>query len=103
MVLRFIGEVISLEALRTSSAFESTTGHLQNLQLRQLNNAFMTASTTFHSLDQLFGRLQSSGKHRTMNALMMEYKAIVGALSIKNRHALKQLRSALPKRPDLKP
>lgn len=98
MVLRFIGEVISLEALRTSSVFESTTGHLQSLQLRQLNNAFMTASTTFHSLDQLFGRLQSSGKHSTLNALMMEYKAIVHALSDQDRNVLTQVRSALPQR-----
>ncbi|AIY43314.1 putative membrane protein [Collimonas arenae] len=98
MVLRFIGEVISLEALRTSSVFESAAGHLQSLQLRQLNNAFMTASTTFHSLDQLFGRLQASGKRSTLNALMMEYKAIVRALSSQDRTQLKQIRNGLPQR-----
>lgn len=98
MVLRFIGEVISLEALRTSSVFESTNGHLQSLQLRQLNNAFMTASTTFHSLDQLFGRLQSAGKRSTLEALMMEYRAIVRALSSQDRLQLKQLRNGVPAR-----
>ncbi|MEM4987601.1 FUSC family protein [Collimonas sp. H4R21] len=98
MVLRFIGEVISLEALRTSSVFESATGHLQSLQLRQLNNAFMTASTTFHSLDQLFGRLQAGGKLSTLNALLMEYKAIVRALSSQDRTQLAQVRLALPQR-----
>jgi uncharacterized membrane protein YccC len=98
MVLRFIGEVVSLEALRTSSVFESAAGHLQSLRLRQLNNAFMTASTTFHSLDQLFGRLQTNGKLSTLNALLMEYKAIVHALCGKDRTLLAQVRSALPQR-----
>lgn len=98
MVLRFIGEVITLEALRTSSVFESATGHLQSLQLRQLNNAFMTASTTFHSLDQLFGRLQNGGKQSTLKALLMEYQAIVRALSSQDRTLLAQVRRALPQR-----
>ncbi len=82
MVLRFIGErMISLETLRTSSVFESSAGHLQNPQQRQLNNAFITTSTSFHSLDQLFGRLQAADKQGTLNALRMGYKGIVGALS----------------------
>jgi uncharacterized membrane protein YccC len=98
MVLRFIGEVISLEALRTSSVFESASGYLQSLQLRQLNTAFMTASTTFHSLDQLFGRLQAAGKQSTLDALMMEYKAIARALSSQDRTQLKQVRNGLPQR-----
>ncbi|SFB41714.1 Uncharacterized membrane protein YccC [Collimonas sp. OK607] len=98
MVLRFIGEVVSLEALRTSSVFESAAGHLQSLRLRQLNNAFMTASTTFHSLDQLFGRLQTNGKLSTLDALLMEYKAIVRALSSQNLSLLTQVRSELPQR-----
>ncbi|GAC1321306.1 MAG: FUSC family protein [Collimonas sp.] len=98
MVLRFIGEVVSLEALRTSSVFESAAGHLQSLRLRQLNNAFMTASTTFHSLDQLFGRLQANGKLSTLDALLMEYKAIVRALSSQDLSLLTQVRSELPQR-----
>ncbi|NKI72614.1 hypothetical protein GN109_24655 [Collimonas pratensis] len=98
LVLRFIGEVISLEALRTSSVFESAAGHLQSLQLRQLNNAFMTASTTFHSLDQLFGRLQAGGKRSTLDALMMEYRAIARALSSEDRTQLKQVRNGVPGR-----
>ncbi|WP_211453294.1 FUSC family protein [Collimonas antrihumi] len=98
MVLRFIGEVVSLEALRTSSVFESAAGHLQSLRLRQLNNAFMTASTTFHSLDQLFGRLQANGKLSTLDALLMEYKAIVRALSSQNLSLLTQVRGELPQR-----
>lgn len=98
MVLRFIGEVVSLEALRTSSAFESAAGHLQSLRLKQLNNAFMTASTTFHSLDQLFSRLQASGKLSTLDALLMEYKAIVRALSSQNLSLLTQVRGELPQR-----
>lgn len=98
MVLRFIGEVISLEALRTSSVFESASGHLQSLQLRQLNTAFMTASTTFHSLDQLFGRLQAAGKHSTLDALTVEYRSIVRALSSQDRMQLKQVRNGIPGR-----
>ena len=81
MMLRLIGEVIALENLRTSSTFESATGHIKADHLRLLNTAFMTVSTTFHSLDQLFLRLQNTGKINTLNAVMMEYHAIVSIMS----------------------
>ncbi|KAF3997601.1 FUSC family protein [Glaciimonas immobilis] len=80
MMLRLIGEVIALENLRTSSTFESATGHVKGDHLRQLNTAFMTVSTTFHSLDQLLLRLRNTGKINTFNAVMMEYDAIVSIM-----------------------
>ncbi|MDY7545163.1 FUSC family protein [Glaciimonas sp. CA11.2] len=81
LMLRLIGEVIALESLRTSSTFESSTGHVKADHLRLLNTTFMTVSTTFHSLDQLFLRLQNTGKINTFNAVMMEYNAIVSIMS----------------------
>lgn len=100
-MLRLIGDVIALENLHISSAFESATGHLQTAYLRQLNTAFMTVSTTFHSLDQLFLRLQNSGKVNTFNAVMMEYKAIVGIMQSDTADIplqLQQSRRQLPER-----
>ncbi|MQR02393.1 FUSC family protein [Glaciimonas soli] len=76
VVLKLIGDVIALENLRMSSAFESATVPLQNNRMRQLNTAFMTVSTTFHSLDELFQRLQNNGDVTMLNALLMEYHAI---------------------------
>ncbi|MDP5009511.1 MAG: FUSC family protein, partial [Glaciimonas sp.] len=84
VVLKLIGEVIALENLRMSSLFESATTQLQSTKLRQLNTAFMTVSTTFHSLDQLFQRLQDDSKdsHKLniLNALLMEYHAIAAIM-----------------------
>ncbi|MFC5475449.1 FUSC family protein [Paraherbaspirillum soli] len=92
-MLRFIGEVISLEALRSSSVFENPGHRLQSTQLRRLNTAFMTASTTFHSLDQLLMRLQNAGKQAALAALLRQYRAITDALQVDAAAAAQQLRA----------
>lgn len=98
-MLRFIGEVISLESLRSASVFENTSHPAQSTRLSLLNTAFMTASTTFHTLDLLFTRLQDAGKQAPLNALLEKYRAITAPLQQEPASAansLRDLRQALP-------
>ena len=59
--LRFIGNVVSLESLRSSVIMEASDIRMYDLHLRRLNQDFMAASTTFHSLYQLLRRLKKTG------------------------------------------
>lgn len=58
--LRFIGNVVTLESLRSSVILEATDIRTHDLRLRRLNQDFMAASTTFHSLYQLLNRLKKA-------------------------------------------
>ena len=61
MHLRFIGNVVSLESLRSSMSLEASTIRTHDHSLRRLNRDFMAASTTFHSLYQLLNRMKKAG------------------------------------------
>ncbi|HTD03284.1 FUSC family protein [Undibacterium sp.] len=98
-MLRFIGEVISFESLRSAAIFENTAHPSHSTQLSLLNTAFMTVSTTFHTLDLLFKRLQDAGKQAAMDALLDKYHTITGLLKAEPADAeehLRNLRLTLP-------
>jgi len=59
--VRFIADAIGFEALRGSAILEDAEIRARDLGLRQLNSAYMSLSTTFHSLHQLVKRLLRSG------------------------------------------
>lgn len=98
-MLRFIGEVISFESLRSASIFENAAHPSHGTQLSLLNTAFMTASTTFHTLDLLYMRLQKAGRLPALNALLEKYHAITKLLDAEPAAAaenLCSLRRVLP-------
>ncbi|MES2103568.1 MAG: FUSC family protein [Pseudomonadota bacterium] len=98
-MLKFIGEVISFESLRSASVFENAGHPSHGTQLSLLNTAFMTVSTTFHTLDLLFMRLQNAGKQVPLDALLDRYRAITALLNTEPAaaaEALSSLRLALP-------
>jgi uncharacterized membrane protein YccC len=100
-MLRFIGEVITLESLRSSSVFENSSHPAQNTRVTLLNTAFMTATTTFHTLDLLLQRLQQAGKHYAMEQLLGFYREVVAPLQQEADSAAAQLgalRETLPPR-----
>lgn len=90
-MLRFIGEVISFESLRSASIFENTSHPSHSTQLSLLNTAFMTASTTFHTLDLLYGRLQKAGRLPALNAQLEKYRAITSLLNAEPAEAAEKL------------
>jgi len=58
--LRFIGNIINLESLRSSVMLEAVEIRRRDRCLRRLNRDFMAASTTFHSLYPLLDRLKKA-------------------------------------------
>ncbi len=59
--LKFVADAINLEALRSSAILEDAEVRARDLGLRQANSAYMSLSTTLHSLHQLLGRLLQGG------------------------------------------
>jgi len=57
MRLRLVGQVISLESVRSAAVLEDPEVRLRDFKLRKLNSEFMAACTTFHSFHQLLKRL----------------------------------------------
>ncbi|MBO9535786.1 FUSC family protein [Herbaspirillum sp.] len=57
---RFIGDIIGLEALRSSAIFEDPEIRLRSGRLTRMNSEFMALSTRVHALHQLMNRLHAS-------------------------------------------
>jgi uncharacterized membrane protein YccC len=56
---RFVGDIIGLEALRSSAIFEDPEIRLRSGRLTRMNGEFMALSTRVHALHQLMNRLHS--------------------------------------------
>jgi uncharacterized membrane protein YccC len=54
---RFVGDIIGLEALRSSAIFEDPEIRLRSGRLSRMNSEFMALSTRIHALHQLMNRL----------------------------------------------
>jgi uncharacterized membrane protein YccC len=57
MRLRLVGNVLSLESIRSNAVFEDPEVRGRDLRLRKLNSEFMAVTTTFNSFHQLLKRL----------------------------------------------
>lgn len=57
--LRFVGEAIGLEGLRSVTLFEDPAMRRRNGRLNRLNSEFMAITTRFNALHQLLERLRS--------------------------------------------
>ncbi|WP_034294707.1 FUSC family protein [Herbaspirillum sp. RV1423] len=57
---RFVGDIIGLEALRSSAIFEDPEVRLRSGRLTRMNSEFMALSTRVHALHQLMNRLHDS-------------------------------------------
>ncbi len=57
MHMRLVGDVITLESIRSAGALEDPEVRVRSQRLRKLNSEFMAASTTFHSFHQILKRL----------------------------------------------
>ncbi len=98
-MLRFIGEVISFESLRSASIFENASHPSHGTQLSLLNTVFMSVSTSFHTLDLLLIRLQRAGRKPALDALLEKYAMITALLKAEPAVAeenLARLRQTLP-------
>lgn len=90
-MLRFIGDIFSLESFRASAALETDASRDHRQRLSLLNREFMEVSTTFHALDRLLHRLEKISSNAGINALFTLYRELGDALGIagecaKNEH-----------------
>lgn len=61
MRLRLVGNVLSLESIRSNAVLEDPEVRSRDLRLRKLNSKFMAVTTTFNSFQQLLKRLGKNG------------------------------------------
>lgn len=86
-LLRFIGDIFSLESLHASSGLENDKSRIQRLKLSRMNNEFMEVSTSFHAFEQLLRR-QHSNAHPQVNIALHElHQALSNAITLDARSA----------------
>lgn len=94
VLLRFIGDIYSLESFRASTVMESDNSRLHRFRLSMLNNEFMEVSTSFHALEQLLSRQRSSGHPEVVAALLELYQPLGELFAIEGRNARNELEAA---------
>ena len=82
-LLRFVGDIFSLESFRASTVLESDESRTHRLRLSLLNAEFMEVSTSFHALERL---LDQQGD-QVGAALLELYRPLGEAFSIDGRSA----------------
>jgi uncharacterized membrane protein YccC len=68
--MRFVGETIQVENLRSSVVFEDAGVRAHSPRLRQLNQRFMEVSTSYQTLHHLMNRMHAPHHHDTRQRLM---------------------------------
>lgn len=90
-LLRFVGDIFSLESFRASTMMESDDSRTHRLRLRLLNAEFMEVSTSFHALEQLLARQRIGGHAEVSAALLKLYQPLGAAFDIDGRSAHTEL------------
>lgn len=90
-LLRFVGDIFSLESFRASTVLESDDSRTHRLRLSLLNAEFMEVSTTFHALEQLLNRQRKGGSAEVSAALLKLYHPLGAAFAIDGRSARTEL------------
>ena len=76
---RFVGDIIGLEALRSSAIFEDPEIRLRSGRLTRMNSEFMALSTRVHALHQLMNRLHdgnSAAAQRIIAAISPYFRQV---------------------------
>jgi len=75
--LRFVSDVIGLEAARSMGVFESPEVRLRSARLSQFNHDFMAVSTRLHALHQTLNRLRAKtdlGERRQAQSVLTAFE-----------------------------
>jgi uncharacterized membrane protein YccC len=86
-LLRFIGDIYSLESFRASAVLENDESRRHRLRLSWMNKEFMEVSTSFHAFEQLLRRQRNSGHPQVGDALLMLYRQLSNAVVVDGRSA----------------
>lgn len=86
-MLRFIGDIFSLESFRASSGLETDESRGHRQRLSHLNNEFMEVSTTFHAFSRLLQRQDNNSRAEVREALLQLYQCLAEAVTVQGRSA----------------
>ncbi|KRF02066.1 fusaric acid resistance protein [Frateuria sp. Soil773] len=79
--LASVRAAVQLEDLRASVIFEDPEIRLRSRRMRLLNQRYMAAATSFHSLHHLINRMQRGGSDAVVQALIALYRPLGVALT----------------------
>ncbi len=85
-LLKHVRDVVAFESTRDQSLFEAAEVRLSNRHLLWLNRRFMTASTSFHTLQRLIERLQRSQRVGALLALRQVFLRLAETLAPPGTH-----------------
>ena len=86
-LLRFIGDIYSLETFSASAALENDDSRRHRQRLTRMNHEFMQVSTSFHALEQLLHRQRNSAHPQVGEALRNLYRKLAEAITHNDRSA----------------
>jgi uncharacterized membrane protein YccC len=86
-LMRFVGDVFSLESYRASAILENDESRRHRLRLNLMNNEFMQASTTLHAFHQLQERLKRKNQPMVQAELSALFHALTASVSLEGRSA----------------
>lgn len=86
-LMRFIGDVFSLESYRASAILENDDSRAYRLMLGHLNVEFVEVSTSFHAFEQLMRRQYRSRHPEVVAALLEVYRHLCEAVALDGRSA----------------
>ena len=87
VLLRFIGDIYTLESFRASAIMENDGSKQNRLRISEMNNEFMVVSTTFHALEELLRRQRNNGHPEVNAALIFMYQQLSDAITIDGKSA----------------
>ena len=86
-LLRFLGDIFSLETFQASTGMENDQSRLHRQKLSRMNNEFMEVSTSFHAFEQLLRRQHNDAQPQVSQALNAIYQSLSAAISLDGRSA----------------
>jgi uncharacterized membrane protein YccC len=86
-LLRFIGDIFSLESFRQSAILENDDSRAYRLTLGRLNVEFLEASTSFHAFAQQIRRFKRGGQPLIAAALLDLYQPLREAVALDGQSA----------------
>ncbi len=94
-LLRFIGDIYSLESFRASAVMENDDSKQKRLVISDMNNEFIAVSTTFHALEELLRRQQNNGHPEVSTVLIAMYRLLSDAITLAGKSARNEQEASL--------
>ena len=98
VLLRFIGDIYSLESFRASAIMENDGAKHNRLRISEMNNEFMAVATTFHALEELLRRQRNTGHPEVGAALTAMYRQLSEVITLDGKSAHNEQEAALVKK-----